>query len=221
MNKKCPNCRLVNFANADNCRRCDSELREITAYADGPSAKSSRVPKILVRVVGLFAAVFIALFGFYVSLLVSAKRPDYEQKQLIDRAVQTLDDRGFSRDVVPLRYLTAYRVTDNWLNASTREENAYAATNFPFEIMTIYPDFYKYPVDDVERAAVLLHESQHLRGADEPEAYEYVWRNRKKLGWTRESYGYTDMWQSVRKLTSEFAPHLFVCEGKEFRDCTE
>ena len=221
MNKKCPNCRLVNFADAENCRRCESELREIAAIDDAPVVKSSGVKKLLLRVVGLFAAVFIALFGFYVTLLVSAKRPEYAEKQLIDKAVQTLDDRGFSRDVFPLRYLTAYRATDNWLNATTREENAYAATNFPFEIMTIYPEFYKYPIDDVERAAVLLHESQHLRGADEKEAYEYVWRNRKKLGWTREVYGTSEMWLNVRKQTREFAPNLFVCDGKVYNDCTE
>jgi hypothetical protein len=44
---------------------------------------------------------------------------------------------------------------------------AYAATNFPFGVITIYPTFFKYPVDDIERATILLHESYHLFGDDE------------------------------------------------------
>ena len=55
--------------------------------------------------------------------------------------------------------------------------------------MTIYPDFFQFPADDTERAAILFHEAKHLEGKDEKEAYEFVWKNRKKLGWTKEKYG--------------------------------
>lgn len=120
-----------------------------------------------------------------------------------------------------LDYLTSYRADDNWLNASVDKENAYAATNFPFEVMTIYPDFFNYPVDDTERAAILLHEAQHLKGADEKEAYEFVWKNRKKLGWTKEKYGSSIIYQNVRRQTREYAPQLFVCNLNEYADCTE
>jgi len=167
----------------------------------------------------LLVAVLIGLFGFYMTLLVSAKRLDYEEKKAVERAILILEDKGFSEEVFLLRYLTAYRATDNWLNASTREENAYAATNFPFEIMTIYPDFFQYPKDDLERAAILLHEARHLKGADEKEAYEYVWKNRERLGWTRENYAGSVVWRNVRRQTQEIVPELFTCGKNEFSDC--
>jgi hypothetical protein len=87
--------------------------------------------------------------------------------------------------------------------------------------MTIYPDFFTYPVDETERAAILLHEAQHLKGADEKEAYEFVWKNRKRLGWTKEIYGNSVIWLNVRKQTREVAPELFVCPANEYADCTE
>jgi hypothetical protein len=70
--------------------------------------------------------------------------------------------------------VAVFRANDNWLNASVEKENAYAATNYPFEIVTIYPDFFRFTVDDTERAAILLHEAQHLKGKDEKESYEFV-----------------------------------------------
>ena len=143
------------------------------------------------------------------------------EKQNIAAAIGILEKKGFSKEVFLLKYLTSFRDNDNWLNASTRLENAYAATNFPFEIVTIYPDFFDYTRDDTERAAILLHEAQHLKGADEKEAYEFVWRNRKKLGWTKENYGNSPVWRNVRTQTQEFAPDLFVCAGTELGDCTE
>ncbi len=143
------------------------------------------------------------------------------EKEKVVVAIKILDEKGFSKEVFLLNYLTSFRSNDNWLNASTRLENAYAATNFPFEIMTIYPDFFDYPQDDLERAAILLHEAQHLKGADEKEAYEFVWRNRKQLGWTKENYASSSVWRNVRKQTKEFAPNIFVCEGTELGDCTQ
>src|SRR4030095_6280696 len=120
------------------------------------------------------------------SLLFTSKPLNYDEKAKIKNAIKILDASGFSSEVFLLSYLTSFRANDNWLNASTKEENAYAATNFPFEIMTVYSDFFQYPSDDIERAAILLHEAQHLKGSDEKEAYEFVWKNRKQLGWTKE-----------------------------------
>jgi hypothetical protein len=221
MKKKCPNCKLVNFAAAENCLRCRRALVEVSSFDPSGQSKSIFRSRILVRALGLLAAIFIAVFGFYITLLVSAKRLAYEEKKTVEQAILILEDRGFAKDVFLLRYVTAYRATDNWLNASTREENAYAATNFPFEIMTIYPDFYLYPKDDTERAAILLHEAQHLKGADEKEAYTFVWKNRKQLGWTKETHGGSIVWRHVRKQTREISPELFTCERNEFADCTE
>ena len=221
MKKKCPNCQLVNFATARSCKRCQFDLVEVSTFEQPAPQKSFFGSKLFIRAGSLIAAIFIAVFGFYMTLLVSAKRLEYEQQKTVERAVAVLDERGFSREVFLLRYITAYRATDNWLNASVEKENAYAATNFPVEIMTIYPDFFQYTRDDTERAAILLHEAQHLKGADEREAYAFVWKNRKQLGWTREKYADSIIWRNVRKQTKEVAPELFVCEINEYADCTE
>lgn len=221
MKKKCPNCRLINFANAANCKRCQSELIEVSTFDPETPAAKSFTAKFIVRFGGLIVAILIAVFGFYLTLIVSAKRLDYTEQQTVKTAVAQLEEEGFSREVTLLRYLTAYRATDNWLNASVEKENAYAATNFPFEIMTIYPDFFHFPQDDTERAAILLHEAQHLKGADEKEAYSFVWKNRKQLGWTKEKYFNSVVWRNVRKQTKEIAPELFTCPANEYDDCTE
>ncbi len=163
----------------------------------------------------------LAVFGFYLSMIFTSASLKYDEKKQIQTAIDVLEEKGFSGEVFLLRRLTNYRGNDNWLNASTKSENAYAATNFPFEIMTIYPDFFTFTVDDTERAAILLHEAQHLKGADEKEAYEFVWHNRQKLGWTKAKYGNSIIWRNVRKQTHEFAPNLFVCEWNEANDCTE
>ena len=132
-----------------------------------------------------------------------------------------MNEKGFAREALILDNFTAFRSNDNWLNASVAKENAYAATNFPFEIMTLYSDFFTYPADDTERAAILLHEARHLFGENEKEAYEFVWRNRKQLGWTDDKYVNSVVWMNIRKQTKDNVPNLFVCDFKEFSDCTE
>jgi len=219
MNKKCPNCKLINFSNADACARCEADLIEVSSEIEQPR-KSLKV-KILKRAAVCLFVCVLAILGFYLSLLFTAKRLNFDEKTKVKDAVKLLEEKGFDSEVFLLNYLTAFRANDHWLNASVEKEGAYAATNFPFEIMTVYPDFFQYPLDDTERAAILLHEAQHLKGADELEAYEFVWKNRQKLGWTKDKYTNSAVWRNIRKQTREFAPHLFVCELKEFADCTE
>lgn len=221
MKKKCPDCQLVNFEDAAHCLRCRKTLVEVVTGAPDAARKSFSKAKLLIRAGSLLTAIVIALLGFYLTMLVSAKRLTYDEQKTVERSLRLLDGKGFDRDVFVLRYMTAYRGTDNWLNASTRDENAYAATNFPFEIMTVYQDFFTIPMDDTERAAILLHEAQHLKGADEKEAYEFVWKNRKRIGWTKDKYRNSIVWRNVRRQTKEIAPHLFVCDVNEFADCTE
>jgi hypothetical protein len=163
----------------------------------------------------------VAILGFYSSLIVSADPLVRDQQRKVQAAIELLQQRGFADEARFLKYLTVFRANDNWLNASVAKENAYAATNFPFEIVTVYPDFFTYSTDDVERAAILLHEAQHLQGKDEREAYEFVWKNRQRLGWTREAYRGSIIWRETRKLTKEYAPDLFVCDFNDFGDCTE
>jgi len=218
MNKKCPNCKLVNFSTAENCSRCQSNLVEVNNLHTNNSFLRSKIFK---RAAVCFVVVICSVLGFYLSLILSAKRLNYEERKTVQRAVDILEAKGFSNEAFLLNYLTAYRANDHWLNASVVKENAYAATNYPLEIMTIYPDFFSRSTDDLERAAILLHEAQHLKGAEEKEAYEFVWRNRKRLGWTKETYRNSEVWQTVRTQTKEYVPNLFVCETNLYNDCTE
>jgi hypothetical protein len=159
--------------------------------------------------------------GFYISLVLSATELKTGEQKTVQRAIDILKKKGYGDEVFLLENLTAFRTSDNWLNMSVRKENAYAATNFPFEVMTLYPEFFNNTTDDLERAAILLHEAKHLEGKGENAAYRFVWINRKRLGWTAEKYGGSEVWLNVRTQTKEYAPGLFACETKEFGDCTE
>jgi len=158
---------------------------------------------------------------FYLSLLITSTPIESYNQETIDRAIALLEAKGFDREVFLLRRVATFRGSDNWLNALTEKENAYAATNFPFAVITLYPDFYTKAQDDTERAMVLLHEAQHLQSNDETGSYEYVWRNRQKLGWTLLSHGTTPTFVTVELQTRENNPYLFTCPARLWDDCTE
>lgn len=218
MNKKCPNCSLVNYANAEFCARCNKPLGKSENIT---SNRISLKYRILKRAVICLLVAGAAIVGFYLTLIFSAEPLTRDQQKTVDDAIAVLRDKGFANEVFLLERLAVFRSNDNWLNASVVKENAFAATNFPLEIVTLYPDFFDYPVDDVERAAILLHEARHLRGEDEKEAYDFVWNNRRKLGWVSETYGDSMIWRAVQKQTREYMPNLFVCEANPLSDCTE
>ena len=219
MNNRCPDCHLVNFPHISICGRCGTDLSTHTSLDSTP--EPPKKTGFLTRAAVCAGVCLAVLLGFYVSLITSAKKLTIDERAAVRRAVAVIEERGFNKQAMLLNTITAYRRTDNWLNASVAKENAYAATNFPFEIMTLYPDFFTYPVDDVERAAVLLHESKHLAGKNEHDAYEFVWKNRKQLGWTKERYADSPVWSNVRRQTLENVPELFVCEKNDFQDCTQ
>lgn len=218
MHKKCPNCQLVNFPASVTCARCDASLGENTAVVRSPVVKKRGF---WARAVVCLCVCIAVLLGFYLSLVASAKSLTLEQKRTVGSAIGVLRQRGFSHEAMLLDSFTVFRSEDNWLNASVAKENAYAATNFPFEIITLYADFFTYPDDDIERAAILLHEAKHLAGGDEHDAYEFVWRHRKQLGWTKDKYRFSPVWENVRRQTRDNVPELFICDFNEFGDCTE
>lgn len=218
MNKKCPDCQLINYASANTCVRCGMTLGERENIASNQGFLKPSLPK---RVVVCVAVLLAAIAGFYASLLFSADKLGPAEQAQIDAAIGVLEEKGFDDEAFLLRNVAVFRSNDNWLNASVEKESAYAATNFPFEIVTIYPDFFKFAHDEVEMAAILLHESKHLQGMDEKEAYEFVWKNRERLGWTADGYSASPIWRETRKLTREYVPILFVCEMNDFSDCTE
>lgn len=166
-------------------------------------------------------AVLLSISFFYFSLLATSAPVSRQDNETIDRAISVLAQKGFDREAFLLKHTATFRSTDHWLNRLIFRENAYAATNFPFQIITVYPDFYTKTIDDTERAMVLLHEAQHLQRADEHEAYAYVWSNRARLGWTQIPYGTTESYITIAQQTRENAPELFSCTAKVWNDCTE
>ena len=222
MSNKCQDCKLNNVSRARRCVRCKTVLT--VPRRDGSiQGRSNRVNGLAIvrRVTMCVFACVAALLTFYASLILSSSPLSADQQKTIDRAIGILEKKGFYEEVYYLRNFASFRGSDNWLNSLAPKENAYAATNYPFEIMTVYPEFFTYPEDDIERAAILLHEAQHLRGIDEKGAYEYVWRNRSRIGWTKDKYKWSVLWKNVRQQTKEYAPNLFVCDFNEFDDCTK
>lgn len=214
--KKCPNCQLISFDSASQCPRCDADIAGV-AYREG---RPRRRIGLTVRIVSCLVACTLAIAGFYVSLLATSKPLDPFQSAAVRDAIDVLRERGFASEADQLSRFAAFRSTDNWLNAASPKENAYAATNFPFAIITLYSDFFTYPVDDVERAAILLHESRHILGKNENDAYKFVWLNRHRLGWTEDRYFMSPVWSNVRAQTREEAPELFRCADVPLGDCT-
>jgi hypothetical protein len=218
---KCPRCDLVNAATDTTCRRCGASLNgEETAEV---RVAEETVPRRHIgrRLIWIAGMTVVLLFIFYMSLLLTSEDLEYEQTQTVNKAIALLEEKGFGSRAFLLRRLVRYRTTDSWWNQSVGHHDAYAATNFPFEILTLYPEFFLVAVDDEERAAILLHESYHLLGSGEETALERVWRDKERLGWTADKYGKTKVWKNTRELTMTQVPNLFICGTDGKSDCTQ
>ena len=158
------------------------------------------------------------LLGLF-SLVVSSDRLGYDDRQTIAAAIDVLERAGFSKEAFVLRHLVTYRGTDNWWNRYVGHQSAYAATNFPFEVLTLYPPFFRVTVDNTERAAILLHESYHLFGASEEQALRGAWMEKGRLGWTEERYDQTHVWKNTKEWTVGSVPTLFRCGTDGHSDC--
>jgi hypothetical protein len=234
-NLKCAGCGLANFPSASDCQRCGAPLEPAFAGAafdaaparvfesegaDAPAGGKGR-RSLLRRALAVPAVTLTLLVGCHASLLCTSTAATYDERAQVERAVGLIEQAGFTREAFLLRRLTSFRTTDNWWNSYAGHAEAYASTNFPFEVVTLYPDFFRYPADDVERAVILLHEARHLAGADEEEACATVWRDKARLGWTREQYGETRVWHNVSELSRRYAPKLFDCGQDGQQDCYE
>ena len=166
-------------------------------------------------------SIVLAIVAFYLSLLATSLPPARYERAAIDRAIALLAAKGFDQEVWLLRKTATFRGTDHWLNSFVPKGSAYASTNFPFQIVTVYPDFVHKTADDTERAVVLLHEARHLMGEDEHAAYAYVWRQRARLGWAYATHSDSETFATVEQHTRENAPELFNCPEKPWEDCTE
>jgi len=206
----------VNFAENQTCRRCGTALDVV--IAEEPSVRRFGVGRRLLWILGV--TVFL-IFCWSRSLLLTSDPIEPAQRDMVLEVVRSLEHAGFSRDAAMLRHFANFRATDNWWNLYLGHRDAYAATNFPLGVVTLYPKFFRVPVDDTERAAILLHEAQHLRGASEEEALARVWRDKRLIGWTADRYSTTIVWKNTRKWTAAAVPALFVCGTDRRSDCVQ
>ena len=222
--QKCANCGLVNTGADELCRRCGSPLTGEGPGEQSPVQKTveeTNPPKrgFLKRLTWIVGATLLALLICYASLLISSDGLQPDQRAQVQSAIAVLEQQGFNREAFILKHLSVFRSTDNWWNRYVGHRDAYAATNFPFEVVTLYPEFFDVPVDDKERAAVLLHEACHLMGAGEDAALESTWRDKRRIGWTADRYHQTRVWDATEKLTRASFPYMFQCGADGQSDC--
>jgi len=222
--QKCASCGLVNTGSDETCRRCGSPLTGYEPTGPGPVTELSDEPVrkkrgLLKRLTWIAGATLIALLICYVSLLLSSNVLQPDEREKVQNAIAVLRQHGFDRQAFILKHLTVFRGTDNWWNRYIGHREAYAATNFPFEVVTLYPEFFSVPVDDNERAAVLLHESCHLSGSGEEAALGFTWRNKRQLGWTLDRYKQTRLWNATESLTRAQFAYMFKCGPDGQSDC--
>src|ERR1051325_3082127 len=217
MRNKCGQCGLVNQLTDEACRRCGAVLGEDVEPEPHEAQVEKR--KLGQRIAWIFGMTAVVMIICYLSLLVTPDELGYDQRKTVERAIAVLDANGFGKQAFVLRRLVSYRATDNWWNHQVGHHDAYAATNFPFEVVTLYPDFFEVAVDDNERAAILLHESYHLFGSGEATALEQTWRQKRRIGWTEDRYGQTLVWANTEELTMSQLPNLFRCGSDGKSDC--
>lgn len=223
MNKnKCNQCGLVNAVTDEQCRRCGALLVATNVEAEPHFQEPCEPVKrrsIGKRIGWIAGTTFVILVMLYASLIVSSDALRPEQQTTVQKAIDVLDQTGFSSEAFVLRRLVSYRATDSWWNRYVGHRDAYASTNFPFEVVTLYPEFFDLSTDDNERAAMLLHESYHLFGHGEQAALEGVWRDKQRLNWTADKYGQTPVWRATRHLTVSAIPKFFQCGADGHSDC--
>ena len=173
------------------------------------------------RLIWLLGMTIALSFVCSMSLILTSEELEPDQRQSVAQAVAVLEQEGFSKEAFMLRNVASYRGTDNWWNAYVGHHEAYAATNFPFEVVTLYAPFFDATVDDTERAVILLHESHHLFGLGEDTALEAVWREKQRLGWTADHYSGTKVWRNTKEWTTQSVPTLFHCGSNGRSDCVE
>jgi hypothetical protein len=216
---KCAQCSLVNFAVDESCRRCGASLMPAAAPGAAIGELAEPGPRSPGRwLLWIAGMTWLIVFVWSRSLIFTSEPLEQTRRWQVNTAIGLLDQAGFSREVFVLKNLTNYRATDSWWNEYQGHESAYASTNFPLEIVTLYPAFFIDTIDDTERAAILLHEAHHLLGLDETDALDRTWREKTRIGWTRDKYGDTKVFK-VTEGISFTATTLFQCKDNHHWDC--
>jgi len=218
---KCARCGLVNFASDETCRRCGASLLPGNPVAELYPVEIEKERGFGRRLLWVFGMTLTLLLVYFMSLLVTSEGLDVNERRTVADAIAVLKKAGFSKETFVLDNLARYRSSDNWWNSYMGHQDAYAATNFPFEVVTLYPGFFTAAVDDIERAAILLHESYHLFGAGEDAALQGVWLEKQRLGWTEEQYSRTKVWKNTKEWTTGSLPGLFRCGTDGHSDCVQ
>jgi hypothetical protein len=219
---KCSKCGLVNSGTDEMCRRCGTLLATGDEPHSQPGPEVEEQPRkrgLVSRLLWVAGMTLTILVLLYASLIISSDGLSPERQAAVQKAIDVLDQKGFGSEAFVLRRLVTYRATDSWWNRSIGHREAYAATNFPFEVVTLYPEFFALSTDDNERAAMLLHESYHVFGHGEQAALEGVWRDKQRLDWTAERYGESRVWRATRSLTVSAVPKFFQCGPDGQSDC--
>lgn len=217
----CARCGLVNFAVDRNCRRCGATLLPGSSIDEVSPVQVEKGRGFGRKLLWVFGMTLTLLFVAFMSLLVSSRGLDYDERQRVAKAIAVIEQADFSKEAFVFRNLVTYRGTDSWWNQYVGHQSAWAATNFPFEVVTLYPPFFKFAVDDTERAAILLHESYHLFGAGEEAALQGAWLEKGRLGWTAYEYSQTRAWKNTREWTAGSVPALFKCGMDGQSDCVQ
>jgi hypothetical protein len=218
---KCAQCGLVNFATDQTCRRCGASVLPGNLVAEELPVETEKERGFGRRLLWVFGMTLTLLFVYFMSLLFTSEGLDVDERRAVSDAIAVLKKAGFSKETFVLGNLVRYRSTDNWWNSYMGHQDAYAATNFPFEVVTLYPGFFRAAVDDTERAAILLHESYHLFGAGEEAALQGVWLEKQRLGWTADQYSQTKVWKNTKEWTTGSLPGLFQCGTDGHSDCVQ
>src|SRR5687767_14193597 len=78
-------------------------------------------------------AAMLAVLAFHLSMVSTSAPLYFEEEHAVDRAIELLKVRGFETEAFLLQHTTTFRRSDNWLNRLAGKENAFAATNLPFQ----------------------------------------------------------------------------------------
>ena len=120
------------------CQRCGGALSPLKRKR----SIKRLIFKSLIRITGL---TLILLFLGYTSLITTSDPILPNQEEQVVKAIEVLERKGFSNEAFVLRRLVRFRATDNWWNRYIGHQSAYAATNFPFQVVTLYPQFFSDP----------------------------------------------------------------------------
>ena len=101
-----------------------------------PGAPPRGFVRSLLWITGTTLAIVVLAF---LSLLITSDGLTYEQEQTVNEAIAIVERGGFGREARVLRNVVFYRSSDSWWNKHVGHPNAYAATNFPFAVVTLYP----------------------------------------------------------------------------------